>query len=155
MDSRPALLIASRRIRRLHVSPATKPLRFALLGTGFWARYQLGAWRELPGARCVALYNRTRAKAEALGRELGIGAVYDDAEELLRREDVDFLDVVTDPSTHARFVDLAVAHGKPVICQKPMANDLATAERMVHACRESASPSSSTRTGGGRPRSGP
>ena len=122
------------------MSPSTKPLRFALLGTGFWARYQLGAWRELPGARCVALYNRTRAKAEALGRELGIGAVYDDAEELLRREDVDFLDVVTDPSTHARFVELAVAHGKPVICQKPMANDLATAERMVRACREAGVP---------------
>jgi D-apiose dehydrogenase len=116
------------------------PLRFALLGTGFWARYQLGAWRELPGARCVALYNRTRAKAEALGRETGIDAVYDDAEELLRREDVDFVDVVTDPSTHARFVELAVAHRKPVVCQKPMANDLATAERMVAACREAGVP---------------
>jgi len=116
------------------------PLRFALLGTGFWARYQLGAWRELPGARCVALYNRTRAKAEALGHELGIEAVYDDAEELLRREDLDFVDVVTDPSTHARFVELAVAHRKPVVCQKPMANDLATAERMVAACREAKLP---------------
>jgi predicted dehydrogenase len=116
------------------------PLRFALLGTGFWARYQLGAWRELSGARCVALYNRTRSRAEALGRELGIEAVYDDAEELLRREDVDFLDVVTDPSTHARFVEIAVAHGKPVICQKPMANDQATAERMVRACGEAGVP---------------
>ena len=44
------------------------------------------------------------------------------------------------PSTHARFVDLAVAHRKPVICQKPMANDLATAERMVRACREAGRP---------------
>ena len=113
----------------------TRPLRFALLGTGSWARYQLGAWRELDRARCVALFNRTRAKAEALGRELGIAAVYDDAEELLRREEVDFLDVVTHPSTHARFVELAAAHRKPVICQKPMANDFATAERMVRTCR--------------------
>ena len=39
----------------------TRPLRFALLGTGSWARYQLGAWRELDRARCVALFNRTRA----------------------------------------------------------------------------------------------
>jgi predicted dehydrogenase len=115
-------------------------LRFALLGTGFWARYQLGAWRELPGARCVALYNRTRAKAEALGRETGIDAVYDDADELLREEELDFVDVVTDPATHARFVELAVAHRKPVICQKPMAGDLATAERMVAVCREASLP---------------
>ena len=41
------------------------PLRFAILGTGFWARYQLAAWRELPGVECVALFNRTRSKAEA------------------------------------------------------------------------------------------
>ena len=119
------------------MSVARKPLRFALLGTGFWARYQLSAWRELAGAECVALYNRTRSKAEALGREMGIAAVYDDAEELLRREDLDFLDVVTDASTHAHFALLAAAHRKPVICQKPMANDLANAERMVSACRDS------------------
>jgi predicted dehydrogenase len=116
------------------------PLRFALLGTGFWARYQLGAWRELPGACCTALYNRTRSKAEALGRELGIAGVYDDAEELLCREEVDFVDVVTDPSTHAGFVELAAAHRKPVICQKPMATDLATADRMVALCREAGLP---------------
>jgi len=140
MDSRPAFLLRSESSGGVALSLSTAPLRFALLGTGFWARYQLGAWSELPGARCVALYNRTRAKAEALGRELGIGAVYDDAEELLRREKVDFLDVVTDAGTHARFVELAAAHGKPVICQKPMANDIATAERMVRACHEARVP---------------
>ncbi len=32
-------------------------LRFAILGTGFWARYQLAGWRELAGVECVALYN--------------------------------------------------------------------------------------------------
>ena len=39
-----------------------KELRFAILGTGFWARYQLAAWREVPGAKCIALFNRTRTK---------------------------------------------------------------------------------------------
>jgi predicted dehydrogenase len=116
------------------------PLRFALFGTGFWARFQLGAWREVAGARCVALYNRTRAKAEVLGREVGIAAVYDDAEELLRHEELDFVDVVSSPDTHARFVELAAAHRKPVICQKPMASDLQTAARMVTRCREARVP---------------
>ena len=71
-------------------------LRFAILGTGFWARYQLAAWRDVPGARCVALFNRTRAKAEALAREFGVPAVHDDAEELLRCERPDFVDIITD-----------------------------------------------------------
>jgi predicted dehydrogenase len=110
-------------------------LRFAALGTGFWARFQLSAWREVGGVECVALYNRTRARAEALAAEMGVPAVYDDAEELLRRERLDFVDVITDPGTHERFVTLAAGRVPSVICQKPMAEDLAAAERMVAACR--------------------
>src|SRR5688572_4060467 len=117
-----------------------KPLRFALFGTGFWSRFQLAAWRELPGVECVALYNRTRSKAEALGREFGVGAVYDDVETLLAREKVDFLDVVTDVDTHPRFVALAAKHRVPVICQKPMAPTFAMARDMVRLCAEAQVP---------------
>lgn len=112
-----------------------KNLRFAIIGTGFWARYQLAAWGEVPGAKCVALYNRTRAKAEALAREFGVPAVYENAEELLQREKPDFLDIITDVDTHGRFVHLAAAHKTAVICQKPMAPSIAEAEKMIAACR--------------------
>ena len=53
-------------------------LRFAIISTGFWARYQLAAWLELKGVRCVALYNRTRVKAAKLAQEFGAPAIYDD-----------------------------------------------------------------------------
>ncbi len=111
-----------------------KELRFAILGTGFWARYQLAAWRELAGARCVALGNRTRFKAQALAQEFEIPAVYEDAEELIRKEQPDFLDIITDVDTHSRFVHLAAMHKTAVICQKPMAPTLAEARNMVAAC---------------------
>lgn len=117
-----------------------KELRFAIFGTGFWSRYQLAAWRELDGARCVALYNRTPGKAEALAREFEVPAVYDDPEELLEREQPDFIDIITDAGTHARFVELAAKHRVPVICQKPMAPTLAEAERMVAACKAAGVP---------------
>jgi len=115
-------------------------LRFAIFGTGFWSRYQLAAWRELEGAECVALYNRTRAKAEALAAQFDVPAVYDDPEELLRREQLDFLDIITDVDTHSRFVHLAAANRLPVICQKPMAPSLAIAEQMTATCREAGVP---------------
>ena len=111
-----------------------KELRFAIIGTGFWARYQLAAWREVPGAKCVALFNRTRAKAEALAKEFGVPAVYDDAEQLLQREKPDFVDIITDVETHSRFVHLAAAYKTPVICQKPMARSIAEAEKMIAVC---------------------
>ena len=115
-------------------------LRFAIFGTGFWSRFQLAAWQELKGVACVALYNRTLSKAEALAREFGVPAVYDDPEELLRRERIDFVDVITSVETHRQFVDMAAAHNLPAICQKPMAPSLPEAEAMVAACRESGVP---------------
>lgn len=116
------------------------PLRFAIAGTGFWSRFQLAAWRELNGAACVALYNRTRSRAEALAREFGIPAVYDDAEEMLRCEKLDFLDIITDVATHSRFVRLAAERHLPVICQKPMATSLEEARLMVATCRSAGVP---------------
>lgn len=112
-----------------------KDLRFALFGTGFWANYQLPGWLESPGVRCTALYNRTRSKAEALGQLYGIGAVYDNAAELLEKEPVDFADVCTGVETHAHLVRLAASKRLPVVCQKPLAVSLEEAERMLADCR--------------------
>lgn len=114
--------------------------RFAIFGAGFWSRFQLAAWQELGGAECVAVYNRTRARAEALAREFGVPMIYNDPQELLRREKLDFVDIITDVGSHSDLVHLAAAHYLPVICQKPMAATLAEAEAMVHACREAGVP---------------
>lgn len=116
------------------------PLRFAIFGTGFWSRFQLAAWQALQGVECIALYNRTVAKAEALGREFGVPAVYDDAEELLDKEKLDFIDIITDVDTHSKFVHMAADRGLAVICQKPMAPSLTEAETMVATCRKAGVP---------------
>ena len=116
------------------------PLRFAIFGTGFWARFQLAAWQELAGAECVALYNRTPAKATALAGEFGVPAVYGDPEELLDREQLDFVDIITDVDTHSKFVHMAAERGLAVICQKPMAPTLVAATRMVERCRDAGVP---------------
>ncbi len=112
---------------------AVTPLRFAMIGAGFWARYQLSAWRELPGARCVAVCDRAGDRAAALARDLGVDAdaVFTDVGALLDRVSPDFVDIVTDVSTHAPFAHLAIDRGIPAITQKPMAHSLAAAEAMV------------------------
>lgn len=115
-------------------------LKFAMLGTGFWARYQLAGWRELDAVECVALYNRTLSKAEALARDFDISSTYDDPEELLHKEKLDFVDIVTDVDHHAVLVKMAAAHKLPVICQKPMAPTMTIAEEMVQACRSAGVP---------------
>ena len=117
-----------------------KKLRFAVLGTGFWANFQIPAWYELEGIDLVALYNRTLPKAQAMALKFGVPAVYDDAEKLLDTEKPDFVDIITDVDTHARFTQMAASRGIAVICQKPMAPSLATAKQMLDTCRQAGVP---------------
>ncbi len=114
--------------------------RFAIIGAGFWARYQLAAWRELSGAECVALCDLNRQKAEILAREFGVPAIYDDAQEMIRSEQLDFIDIISDVTSHSSLVHLAAAHRLPVICQKPMATTLTEAAEMVRVCEKGAVP---------------
>src|SRR5690606_6470796 len=67
-------------------------------------------------------------------------AVYGNPEELLDKEKLDFVDIITDVDTHSSFVHMAAARGLPVICQKPMAPTLAEAEQMVAVCRDAGVP---------------
>jgi predicted dehydrogenase len=115
-------------------------LKFAVLGTGFWSHFQIPAWFEVGGVELVALYNRTVSKAEAVAQKFGVPRVYGDAEELLRNEELDFVDIITEVPAHAPLVHLAAKYKVPVICQKPMASDYATCEGMVAACREAGVP---------------
>ncbi len=112
-------------------------LKFAVLGCGFWSKFQIGAWSELEDAELVAVYNRTLSKAQKIAEYFEVPRVYDNPEELFSKEKLDFVDIITDVDTHAHFVEMAVKHGvKHIICQKPMAPDFETAKRMVKVCSE-------------------
>jgi len=54
--------------------------KFVLLGCGFRSQFQLGARKEIEGAECVALYNRTNTKAEELPLRFKVPRVYYDTE---------------------------------------------------------------------------
>jgi predicted dehydrogenase len=112
-----------------------KTMRFAAVGAGFWGRYQLCAWKEIPDVVCAAICDQNRTRAEALANELGITAAYDDVEEMLRVERPDFLDVISTEESHSTLVHLAIQQGVPVICQKPMAPTRSLAVGMVSAAR--------------------
>lgn len=115
-------------------------LRFAMIGAGFWARYQIAAWREVAGVHLQALCDLDEAKAANLAREFGIPRVYSDASQLLAAETLDFVDIATGPESHAALTKMAAGRGIAVICQKPMALDFAACEAMVAACADARVP---------------
>lgn len=110
------------------------PLRFAVCGAGFWARYQLAAWKGLPGAACVAVLDLDRGRAEALAAAYDVPSVYTDAEAMLASESLDFVDIIAAPKAHRTLTELAARHGVAVICQKPLAESLEEARGMVKTC---------------------
>ncbi len=113
-----------------------RPLRGAMLGTGSIAIYHMRAWQAIPDVQIVALANRTRSRAEALGRQFGIddAHIYADYRELLDREAVDFVDIATAPHIHREQVLAAADHGVHVLCQKPFATSIEEAWEMIQAC---------------------
>lgn len=115
-------------------------LKFAVLGTGFWSHFQIPAWFEVGGVQLVAVYNRTISKAEQVAKKFNVPHVYSDPEELLKNEQLDFIDIITEVPAHAPLVYLAAQYKVPIICQKPLAPDYETAQKMVAACQEAGIP---------------
>ncbi|SER86588.1 Predicted dehydrogenase [Tranquillimonas rosea] len=112
-------------------------MKGALIGCGFFARNQLHAWAEVPGAEIVALCDRDPARLDETARAFGISRTYADADEMLVREDLDFVDIATTVDSHRPLVELAARSGVHVICQKPIAPTMADARAMVAAVAES------------------
>ncbi len=81
----------------------------------------------------------TDAVARAASR-YGVEEWTTDWRELVERPDVDIVDVCTPPGTHAEIVERAVAAGKTVLCEKPLAADYASARRAADAARAAGVP---------------
>lgn len=108
-------------------------LKGALIGCGFFAHHHARAWRDLEGVDIIAVCDRDRVRASAFTKAFGISAVYDDAEAMLEKEPLDFVDIVTQAATHAKLVALAARYGVNVICQKPLAPTLEEAQAVVQS----------------------
>jgi predicted dehydrogenase len=111
------------------------PLRFAVFGAGFWAPYQLSGWQEVGGVECVAIYNRTVKKAEAVARQFSIPAVFDDPVRMLKEIRPDFVDNITEVGGHKPLSLLCARARVPCICQKPLAASYQDAAAIVGAFR--------------------
>ena len=111
----------------------------AIIGAGFISsRKHLPAWLRLRrDVRVVAVCDLDRARAEAVGRQFGIPAAYDDVEQMLGVERPDFVDVCTPPNTHADIAVAALKAGSHALIEKPLATTVEECERIIEAERES------------------
>jgi predicted dehydrogenase len=108
-------------------------MKGVLVGAGFFAQFHAEAWMRVPGVDLVAVADAVPGKAHAFAGNFGIPRAYQRVEEMLDRENPDFLDVATRPESHLELVRAAAERRIHVICQKPMAPTWAECVAMCEA----------------------
>jgi len=113
----------------------SKQLKVAIVGAGRMGREHARAFAALGGVSVVGIQSRTRARAEALAKELGISEVRDSVDELWSATRADLV-VVAVPELAAQEVARACfAHPWAVLLEKPAGYDLDDAGAILEACR--------------------
>jgi len=112
--------------------PDDKPFGLGLIGCGSFGEFCLDAFSTMDLVRVAAVADVNEAAARRLGAKFRVPA-HGEAMDLIRREDVEIVHVATPPSSHHELVMAAVAAGKHVLCEKPLATRLAHADEMLAA----------------------
>jgi predicted dehydrogenase len=112
--------------------------RVAVIGTGGIGRAHAAAAAGLTNGALAAVADIDTAAAEAVGAEHDVPALPIDA--LSDPDRFDLVVVATPPSTHPRVVEPLLQAGVPVMCEKPIAVDLATARQLAAVAAQTGTP---------------
>jgi predicted dehydrogenase len=110
-------------------------VRTGLIGGGFMGRVHAAAARRA-GARLTAVASSNRDRAEAVAHQLGVARAEADADAVFSASDIDVVHICTPNATHAPLAAAALAAGKHVVCEKPLATSVADARALVRAADE-------------------
>lgn len=110
-------------------------LKGGIIGAGFFAGFQAEAWNRISGAQIVAVADSLQGRSREFAARWTIPHSYTNAEEMLEKERLDFVDIATRPESHVELVSKVAESGTHVICQKPMAPTWAESIEMGKLCR--------------------
>lgn len=112
-----------------------KKIRLAVIGTGLaWERLHWPAMLELKDCyEVVALCNRTKSDAEKFAASINLDKsnVYDNYEEMLKRDDIDAVDVLVPIPENFEAAAAVLKAGKNLIAEKPMAATMDGAQKLL------------------------
>jgi len=94
------------------------------------------AYRAAFAVDVVAASDIQEEKLSAFSEEYRVSALYTDYEEMLDKENLDLISICTLADSHCEITVAAAQRGVHVLCEKPMALDLAEADRMIDACEQ-------------------
>lgn len=109
--------------------------RIAIIGAGQIGKHHLNEYHRVGGADIVAICDINEAEARRVAEENQIPHVYADFRELLKRDDIEAVDVCLHNNFHAPVSIAAMEAGKHVYCEKPIAGSYRDGAAMLEAAR--------------------
>jgi len=126
---------------------AKKPLNVGLIGYGFMGRTHSNAYRKVthffdveyqPNLKMVC--GLVEAEAKAFAARWGYEAYTTNWHEVIDRKDVDVVDICVPNNVHAEIAIAAAKAGKAIVCEKPLALNVAEGLKMVEAVEKAKVP---------------
>ncbi len=113
-----------------------KTVGIGIIGTGFARKVQIPAFIQCENAEIVSVASGRRENAEQAAREFNVKHFTDDWRETVEREDVDLICITTPPNLHKEITLFALDRNKHILCEKPMAMNVAEAREMAEKAAE-------------------
>ncbi len=113
----------------------SKELHCAVIGCGLMGARHAETIQLTEGYKCVCVCDAVKESASALGKKLGVEAVFDYAE-VLKRKDVNGVVICLPSSMHADYGIRAAEAGMSVICEKPIDISIEKGQALIAACEK-------------------
>ena len=118
------------------ISTDREPVRIGVIGVGQIGKHHLNNYSKIPDAQIVAVADVNEAEARRVAALHNIPDVYTNFRDLLKRDDIQAVDVALHNNLHMPMTVTALEAGKNVYCEKPMAGSYRDAETMLARARE-------------------
>lgn len=113
-----------------------KTIRIGVIGVGQIGKHHLDNYQKIKGAEVVAIADIDEPEARRVQELYKIPDMYTTGQELLKRDDIEAVDVCLHNNLHVSGTVAALKAGKHVYCEKPMAGAYHDAETMLRTARE-------------------
>lgn len=114
----------------------TQPVRFALAGFGAWGQHHAKSIHENPESTLVAISAPTEATRAEAAKLYPDALIFADSLEMIAQAEFDIIDIVTPSHTHREIALAAMAKGRHVLLEKPMAITLDDCKAIVAGARD-------------------
>lgn len=112
-------------------------IKWGIIGCGDVTEVKSGpAFNKVPHSKLVAVMRRDAAKAEDYAKRHGVAKWYSNASDLINDPEVNAIYIATPPLQHEEYTIAALAAGKPVYVEKPMALNGQAAQNMANAAHQ-------------------